>query len=71
MYPNLEAELARKNIRRVDLAELLGCSISTVIAKLRNDSEFSFGEVIKIKEYLGVQMPLEVLFSDKPDVPAA
>lgn len=67
MYPNLEAELARKNVRRVDLAELLGCSISTIVAKLRNDSEFSFGEVIKIKEFLGVQMPLEVLFADKPD----
>ena len=71
MYPNLEAELARKNIKRTDLAELLGCTIGTIVAKLRNDREFSFGEVIKIKEYLGVQMPLEVLFSDKPDAPVA
>ena len=71
MYPNLEAELARKKIKRADLAELLGCNISTVSAKLQKDREFSFGEVIKIKEYLGVQMPLEVLFSDKPDAPAA
>lgn len=70
MYPNLEAELARKNVRRVDLAELLNCSLSTIVAKLRGTSELTFGEVIKIKKHLGVTMPLEILFASEPDTPA-
>lgn len=70
MYPNLEAELKRRNIKRAALAEVLGCAISTITAKMQHASEFTFDEAKKIKAFLGVDIPLEILFSDKPDAPA-
>lgn len=62
MYPNLEAELKRKNIKRADIANHLGISISTVSEKMQGNSDFSFGAAVKIKQLLGVSIPLEELF---------
>lgn len=71
MYPNLEAELKRKNIKRSDLAQLLGHNIGTISGKMNGDSDFTFGAAIKIKKFLGVDMPLEDLFMWTEPTPAA
>lgn len=63
MYPNLEAELKRKNIKRSDIANYLGCAITTVSEKMQGKSDFSFGAAVKIKQLLGVSIPLEELFA--------
>ncbi|WP_427112395.1 hypothetical protein [Megasphaera sueciensis] len=67
MYNNLEAELRRQKIRRVDLANDLGLSISTVSEKLTGKSDISLSLALKIKGMLKVDMPLEVLFETHPD----
>lgn len=66
MYPNLEAELSRKNIKRADLAKLLDCSISTISEKLQEKSDFSLQTAFKIRKVLGVDLPLEYLFARSP-----
>ena len=65
MYPNLEAELKRKKIRRIDLANELGLALSTVSEKLTGKSEISLSLAKKIKRILNVSMPLEVLFEEE------
>mgnify|MGYP000563426184 CR=1 FL=1 len=66
MYPNLEAELKRKRIRRVDIAKNLGLAMSTVSEKMQGKSEFTMRMAYKIKDMIGEDIPLEVLFSKNP-----
>lgn len=68
MYPNLEAELKRRNIKRADLAAHLGCAITTISEKMQGNSDFSVKAAKKIKELLGGGLTLEYLFAcdDEP-----
>ena len=63
MYPNLEAELKRRRLRRIDIASNLGIAMSTVSEKMQGRSEVTLGMASKIKNILNVDMPLEVLFA--------
>lgn len=65
MYSNVKAELARQNKTVVDLAESTGIRYQTLTHKLRGTSEFTLAEAIKVKGALGVDIPLETLFSRK------
>ncbi len=63
-YPNLQAEMDRQKITRTALAEMIGVRRATVIDWLNGrSSEISLSTAIKIKEVLGVDMPLEELFA--------
>lgn len=62
MYPNLRAEMVRKNITVEQLAEFLGIDISTLSRKLNGKSGFTFRETLMIKDFLQTEMPVEVLF---------
>lgn len=64
MYPNVRAELARKGATLTKLAEYLGINLSTLSLKFNGKSEWSFAEVLKVKEFLGTDMPLEKLFEE-------
>lgn len=63
MYPNLKAEMARKGITAKQLAEMIGVTQSTFSLKMRGEYDFTFAEAVKIKDILGVDIPLEVLFA--------
>lgn len=65
MYPNLEAELKRRKIRRVDLAKSLNLALSTVVEKLSGKSDISLALALQIKKLLEVDMPLEILFKEE------
>lgn len=71
MYPNLEAELKRKNVKRADIAELLECTVGTVSEKMTGNSGFTLSAAIKIKNFLGVDIPLEILFAKTDNVETA
>jgi len=64
MYPNLRAELARRNLTLDDVRVCLGKeSVSAVSSKMRGVSPFTFDEAIKIKnDLLKTDIPLEILF---------
>lgn len=67
MYRNLAAEMARKGATRRDVAKVLGCSPGTVSLKLRGKAILTLPEAQAIKEFLGVDVPIEELFADDGD----
>lgn len=62
MYPNLNAELARKGWTITKLADKTGISYSTLRAKLKGNTNLSLSEACDIKKALGVTMSLDELF---------
>lgn len=65
MYPNLNAEMARKGINKTELSRLVNMSLPNLSNKLSGRVKFSFDETLKIKEALGVDMTVEELFEKK------
>lgn len=63
MYPNLRAEMARKNISTVELAEKSGIATTTMYDKLNGKSKITLDDAYAIKKALDVDIPIEVLFS--------
>lgn len=64
MYPNVKAEMARKNIILEDLAKELGRTVGTVCNKLNGEQPLLFSEAKVIKKVLHTDMPLEELFEE-------
>lgn len=68
MYPNLEAELARRRITREKLADATGHALSTICLKLKGKSPISTKLAKKIQtEILKTRIPLEELFKFVPN----
>ncbi len=65
VYPHLQAELNKQMITRTDLAQMLGVSQTTLSDWMKGRSEPRLSSAIKVKEVLGVDMPLEELFAKK------
>lgn len=65
MFSNLRAEMARKHITGIELAEILGINNSTFSLKFNGKNEFSLGEAFAIKKALGTDLSIEALF--EPD----
>lgn len=65
MYPNLNAEMARIGLTRMELARKLEITSSTLSLKLNGKSELSLGECVRIKKILGTDMSIESLFYRK------
>ena len=63
MYPNLKGELAKKGITLEPIATYLGITVSTLSQKFNGKYRLTFDEAIKIKSFIGSELPLEVLFS--------
>lgn len=64
MYPNLNAERARRNISLANLADGLGLTVPTVSLKLNGKYPITLNEAKKIKKILAVDMPLDELFEE-------
>lgn len=62
MYPNIKAELARKNMTIIDLSNATGIRYQTLIGKLKGDYPFTVSEAMSVKKAIGVEIPLEILF---------
>lgn len=62
MYPNLDAEMARKGLRRKDLAWMFKDRIATVSDKLNGKSPILIDEAFKIKETYFPDLSLDYLF---------
>lgn len=62
MFPNLRAEMARKDINLSMLSELTNIPLQRLSGKLSGMRKLTFAEAVLIKDKLGVDMPLEELF---------
>lgn len=63
MYPNFKAEMVRRRMNMQELADKLGLSTSALYARVRGEKDLTIKEALKIKEVLGVDMPVEELFA--------
>ena len=66
MFPNVKAERARKNITLEMIATdpRINCTVSTLSLKLNGEAPLKWSEAVAIKDILGSDLPLEVLFEE-------
>ena len=63
MYPNVRAELARKNLTLTMVSEKLNISLSTLSTQLKKGT-ITLKMARQIKELLETEMSLEELFTE-------
>lgn len=63
MLRNLEAEMARKSITNADIAKAIAKDERTVRNKTSGKSQFTFPEVVKIRDTFWPELTLEYLFA--------
>lgn len=64
MLHNLEAEMARKHVKRIDIARLLNLSTRAVYGKISGESSFTTSEAIKIQKSYFPNLTIEYLFAE-------
>lgn len=64
-FPNLEAEMARKGVLRIDIAKLLGRVNSVITSRMDGTSKWLFWETVTIKEFLKTDLSLDELFESE------
>lgn len=62
MFPNLEAEMARKKITKAKLADILGITSTTLSFKLNGKSTLTLKECVEIKKKAFPDKSLDYLF---------
>ncbi|HHX59690.1 MAG TPA: hypothetical protein GX707_02970 [Epulopiscium sp.] len=63
MFPNLRAEMARRNIKNADIAKEINVTSDSVSNKNRGKSEYLISEALKIRNTFFIGMSLDYLFS--------
>ena len=63
MYPNLDAEMARRKITRNSLAKAIHVTPTTLTLKLNGKAPITLNECIEIKKILNTDMLIDYLFS--------
>jgi len=62
-YYNLMAEMARKNIKQKDIANLLEVAVSGASDRIRGKQKITFDEAIKIQGAFFPDIDIKYLFS--------
>ncbi|MFT8824756.1 MAG: helix-turn-helix transcriptional regulator [Liquorilactobacillus mali] len=62
MLENLEKAREIKKVSLVDIADLIHVRYQTVAAKINGDSDFKFGEAVKIQERFFPEYDVKFLF---------
>lgn len=65
MYPNLNAELARRNITSHQLSAITGINYNTLRMKLRGATVITLPEAKKIRSAIDSSLSLDVLFEER------
>jgi transcriptional regulator with XRE-family HTH domain len=63
MYPNLRAEMARKNFTAEEMAKKIGRTNGTFSLKFNGKAEFSLAEAFKIKSALETDLSIDELIA--------
>ena len=64
-YMNLMAEMARNNLKKADVAESIGVADKTFNNKLSGVSDFTFTEIVAIRDTFFPRLTLDYLFEKK------
>ena len=64
MFPNLEAELKRRDISRIKFAEDLGIAVSTAYARLSGKSPMPVAFAKRIKRTYEIDVPMDEFFEE-------
>lgn len=59
---NMEAEMKRNGVSRIDIAETLGVSYRTIHSKFNGESEWSYTDCVTVRDKYFPDMSLEYLF---------
>lgn len=65
---NLEAEMKRCEISRMDIANLLNVSYSTIHSRFNGNSEWIYSECVLIRDFFFPELTLDYLFSTEESV---
>lgn len=65
MYSNLKAEMKRGGFTLETVSRKLGITLGTLSLKLNGKYPVTLNEAKKIKEIIGVDIPLEDLFEER------
>lgn len=66
-YPNLAGEIAKRGIKKMDIAASIGICDKALLNKLRGRTSFSWPEVKAIRRQFFPDMTLDVLFAEDSD----
>lgn len=69
-YPNLIAEMTRRNITAKDIAALIGRSPDTVSNWLKGKGDFPVGKAFEVQAAFFPACTIAYLFASEPIVPA-
>lgn len=64
MLHNLEAEMAREQVKKIDIARLLNLSPRSVYGKIAGESKFTTSEALKIQKTYFPELTIEYLFAE-------
>ena len=59
------AQLARKGIKKAELAEYIGMTYTNLYRKIRDDGKFTREEMGKIIELLEIEDPASIFFAEE------
>ncbi len=62
MFPNLDAEMARKKITKAFLAKKINKSPTTLSLKLNGRAPITLDECIEIRDVVGTEYTIDYLF---------
>ncbi len=67
MFNKLEfnAQIARKGLRRIDVAKALNIDPSTLYRKIENDGDFDRDQINTLIALLGIEDPKPIFFADE------
>lgn len=63
MYPNLDAEMARRKMTRAALAEKIGKTATTLSLKLNGKAPLTLVECVEIKNAINPECTVDYLFA--------
>ncbi len=63
MYENLNAEIARKGLKKAEIAKFLSISTDVLHLKIKGKKQFTVNEAFKLFEILGSELSIEYLFN--------
>ena len=67
MFPNLRAEITRRNVKMADVAEAIGLSETHFSLKMTGKYGFTLREAFAIKQFLKTKLSIDELFQEALD----